>query len=273
MNLDDALTHLSREPAANYDVAEIALHLARDEYPQLDVEAYLAQLHALAREARGYVRGDLDARLQGLCRFLFHEIGFHGNQKEYDDPRNSYLNDVLDRCTGIPITLSVVLMSVGQQLGMPLVGLGLPGHFVVQCLGPEPALILDPFHGGRRLSLDACEALVARVTGTAIHLNPGTLQPVPPGLLLQRMLNNLRAIYLKTEDYRRACHALGRLHQLSPTDAQVRRDLGIALFHDRFPGKAIDHLASYLQAAPDADDVANVTKVWHAARRLVGRWN
>src|SRR5262249_21489791 len=115
MNLDEALTLLSREPAAPLDVAEVALHLARDEYPDLDVEAYLGELDAMAHEARRYLRGELPARVTGLCRYLFHEMGFRGNVQDYYDPKNSYLNLVLERRTGIPISLAAVGMAVGRR--------------------------------------------------------------------------------------------------------------------------------------------------------------
>src|SRR5262245_16427153 len=134
MKIDDALARLAREPAAPLDLAELGLQLARDEYPDLDVEAYLAELDGMAHEARRYVRGDLAARVTGLCRYLFHEMGFHGNTREYYDARNSYLNDVLDRRTGIPISLSAVTMAVGARAGLTIHGVGLPGHFVVKAV-------------------------------------------------------------------------------------------------------------------------------------------
>ena len=273
MNLDDVLTHLARDPHAEYDVAEVALHLARDEYPQLDVAAYLDQLRDLARDAQEYMGHDSASRVVGLCKHLFHQIGYHGNQKEYYDPRNSYLNDVMDRLTGIPISLSVLVIAVGRRAGLPLVGLGLPGHFVVKCEGTEPPVILDPFHGGRCLSVEECEAQITRVTGASFRLSPVALEPIPLALLVERMLNNLRGIYLKSEDWRRACRTLTRLHQLNPTDAQVRRDLGLCLMEQRQPGKAIDHLGHYLQAAPEAKDHPQIEHLWHVARRAVGRWN
>src|SRR5262245_6283077 len=122
MNLEAALELLSREPAAPLDLAELALMLARDEYTGLDVEGYLAELDAMAGEAKAYVRGDLAARVTGLCRYLFHELGFRGNAQDYYDPRNSYLNQVLDRRTGIPISLSAVAMIVGNRVGLTVVG-------------------------------------------------------------------------------------------------------------------------------------------------------
>src|SRR5258707_473570 len=134
MDLDASLCALARDPAAPVDVAELALRLACDEYPDLDVEAYLSELDGMAREARTYLGGALAGQVHGLCRYLFHEMGFHGNTRNYYDPRNSYLNQVLDRRTGLPITLSVVALAVGTRAGLEVVGVGLPGHFVAKAV-------------------------------------------------------------------------------------------------------------------------------------------
>src|SRR5439155_3579704 len=134
------------------DLAEVALLLARDEYPELDVEAYLGELTALAREARTRLRGGLEARTRGLCRYLFHDLGFRGNARDYYDPRNSYFNEVLDRRTGIPISLSAVALAVGDRAGLTLAGVGLPGHFVVKAVDADGEVLFDPFHGGRVLT-------------------------------------------------------------------------------------------------------------------------
>jgi regulator of sirC expression with transglutaminase-like and TPR domain len=274
MNLDAVLTELSRDPAADHDVAAIALHLAKEEYPHLDVAAYLDQLRDLARDAKSHLGGgDLVEQTKGLCRYLFHQVGFRGNAKEYYDPRNSYLSDVMDRLTGIPITLSLVTIAVGRRAGLPLAGVGLPGHFIVQCQAAKPTLFIDPFHGGRHVTLDQCQAMVARVTGINLPIAAVDLWPVPPGPFVQRMLNNLRGIYLKADDPRRAARVLARLHQLNPSDAQVRRDLGVCLYRTQRFGPAIDHLASYLGAAPEAEDAAAINSMLQRARGQVGRWN
>lgn len=273
MTLDDILCHLSRNADADYDVAEIALLIAQDEYPNLDVEAYLDQLRDLARDAKSHLAGSLPEQVHGLCRYLFHEVGLRGNKKEYYDPRNSYLSDVLDRLKGIPITLSVVTVAVGRRVGLPLAGLGLPGHFVVQCLQTRPLVVIDPFHGGRLLNVEECRALVSRVTGVDVPISPADFVPIPIGLLVQRLLNNLRLIYLNHKDWRRAARTLHRLRQLSPSDVQVRRDLGLCLLHLDQPGKAIDHLASYITAAAEAEDLEKVQKLHQKALRQVGRWN
>src|SRR5260370_20352524 len=154
MNLDHALSLLARDPDAPLDLAELALTLARDECPELDVEAYLAELDGMAREAQAYLGGGLEARVRGLCRYLFHEMGFRGNSQAYYDPRNSYFNEVLDRRTGIPITLSAVAMAVGNRAGLEVVGVGLPGHFVAKAVANGREVFFDPFHGGRVLEAE-----------------------------------------------------------------------------------------------------------------------
>src|SRR6266404_2336633 len=122
MDLDAALTALAADPHAPLDLAELALWLARDEYPELDVEAYLGELAGMAHEVTRYLGGGLEARVKGLCRYLFHDMGFRGNKQDFFDPRNSYFNQVLDRRTGIPITLSAVAMAVGTRAGLQIVG-------------------------------------------------------------------------------------------------------------------------------------------------------
>jgi regulator of sirC expression with transglutaminase-like and TPR domain len=273
MTLDDVLLRLAADADADFDIAEVSLLLARDEYPQLDVPAYLDQLRDLARDARTRIVGDQTEQVAGLCRYLFHDIGLRGNAKDYYDPRNSYLSDVLDRLTGIPITLSVVTIAVGRRLGLPLAGLGLPGHFVVQWTGADPPLIIDPFHGGRSLTVEQCRALSVRTAGVDVPLSPSEMAPPPLGLIVRRLLGNLRAIYLQREDWRRAVRTLGRLHQLAPSDAQVNRDLGVCLVRTQQPGRALEYLANYLRAAPDAQDVSAIRDLHTAALREVGRWN
>src|SRR5438128_692120 len=160
MNLDVTLKLLASNPRAPVDLAEAALYLARDEYPDLDVEAYVSQLSAMAHEARRYLTGDLETRVAGLCHYLFHDMGFRGNVQAYYDPRNSYLNEVLERRTGIPITLSLVAMAIGFRAGMEIAGIGLPGHFIVKAVSKTQELLFDPFHGGRRLTVQECEHVV-----------------------------------------------------------------------------------------------------------------
>ncbi|HEV3258200.1 MAG TPA: transglutaminase-like domain-containing protein [Gemmataceae bacterium] len=273
MDLDTTLDLLAFDPAASLDPAEIALHLARDEYPELDVEAYLSELAGMAHEARKYVRGDLAARVSGICRYLFHEMGFRGNVPDYYDPRNSYLNQVLDRRTGIPITLSVVAMAVGGRAGLNVVGIGLPGHFIAKAVDGQQEVLFDPFHGGRQLTPEECGRLVEQVTARPFQATPANLEATPLGLLVQRMLANLKTVYWRVGDFARAARVIDRIRQLAPHDVRQQRDLGVSLLQTGQAGRAIDHLAAYLRAIPDADDADAVRQLLDRARGAVAGWN
>jgi regulator of sirC expression with transglutaminase-like and TPR domain len=273
MNLETALTLLAGDPSAPLDLAELCLLLARDEYPNLDVEAYVSELAGMAHEARPHLRGSFRKRVSGLCRYLFHDLGFRGNAQDYYDPRNSYLNDVLDRRMGLPITLSVVAMVVGQRAGLNVVGVGLPGHFVAKGVGDGQEFLFDPFHGGRPLTTEQCEQLVEQVTGAAFAATPAALQPVPLGSIIQRMLTNLKGVYFRQGDFGRAVRVIERLCLLSPADPMQQRDLGASLLHGGQPGKAIDPLQTYLAAVPDAEDEDAVKRLLAQARAAVAKWN
>jgi regulator of sirC expression with transglutaminase-like and TPR domain len=170
---------------------EGAFLIAAHAYPDLDVAAECKRLDELASACPP----DLD----GLRRYLFQELGFRGNEDDYGDPRNSFLNDVLDRRLGIPITLSVVAMEIGRRLDVPLAGIGLPGHFLIRHEAVPP-LLLDPFNGGHSLSLEDCEALVKRVYGDGVKFQPALLTPVDNTMILARMLNNLRQVFTASND-------------------------------------------------------------------------
>jgi len=273
MELDAALNLLARDPSAALDLAELALRLARDEYPEVDVEAYLSELAGMAHEARSYLRGSLESRVTGLCRYLFHDMGFRGNTQEYYDPRNSYFNQVLDRRTGIPITLSALAMTVGRRAGLEVLGVGLPGHFVAMAVADGHEVVFDPFHGGRQLAPFDCENLVRQATGMSFAATRDALQPVPLGLILQRSLANLKTIYLHQGDFERAIRVIGRIRQLNPSDASQQRDLGTSLLHAGQSGQAIDHLETYLASVPPPSDAETVRQLLDRAKREVARWN
>jgi regulator of sirC expression with transglutaminase-like and TPR domain len=273
MDLNAALTTLARNPTATLDVAEVALGLARDERPGLDVEAYLGELTAMAREARTRLHGDLGTRVARLCRFLFHDLGFRGNAKEYYDARNSYLDEVMDRRLGIPITLSVAAMAVGCRAGLTVVGVALPGHFVVKAVQGNEQVLFDPYHGGRRLTPEDCATLVEQAAGVPFEPTPTNLRAAPLGAIVARMLTNLKAVYLREGDFCRAVRVMERLRQLTPDDVTQRRDIGAALLQAGDPGRAIDHLSTYLAETPAADDAADVRRLCDQARGLVARWN
>ncbi len=273
MNVNVALSLLADDPSVDLDPAALALALAQDEYPDLDAEGYLSELEAMAHDLRPQLRGGLATCLGALIRYLFHDLGFHGNKRLYHDPRNSYLNEVLDRRTGLPITLSLVASAVGNRAGLKVVGVGLPGHFVAKAVRGSEEILFDPFHGGRLLSPTDCQTLVEQVTGQPFQVTRSALQAVPTGPLITRLLTNLKGIYLQENDFGRAVRVLGRLCQLHPDDAFQRRDLGAALLQTGQPGKAADHLTAYLKAVPLAGDAAQVRQLLQRAWGAVARWN
>jgi regulator of sirC expression with transglutaminase-like and TPR domain len=273
MNLDRVLTDLASDPFSGVDLAELNLRIATDQYPDLNVTDYLARLGAFGRRLRPRLTGDLEHRTTELAHFLFEECGFAGNTDGYYDPRNSYLNEVLDRQLGIPITLSVLAIAVGERAGMTVVGVGLPGHFVAKAVAGDEEVLFDPFHGGQLLDHEGCERLVSAVTGHPFHAHEDSLAATPPGLICQRMLNNLKAVYLKAGEFGPAAKVIRRLVQLVPDDPTQRRDLGVALARAGHPGAALDHLTEYLTMAPQADDEAAVRAFLKDTRKQIAQWN
>lgn len=273
MNLDDTLAALAADPCAPVDLARLALAVAADEYPALDAGVYLARLDSLAAALAPRLTGSLESRVAALSAFLFDEQAFTGNAPRYYDAVNSYLNAVLDRKLGIPLTLSLVAMAVGERCGLTVVGVGLPGHFVAKATDGATEVIFDPFHGGQFLDPDDCACLVEAVAGVAFDPTPANLAAATPGAIVCRLLSNLKAVYANAGDYRRAARVVGRLAQLAPTDLDQRRDLGVLLARAGQSGQAIDSLEAYLAARPDGDDVPAVRAFLREARGRVAAWN
>jgi regulator of sirC expression with transglutaminase-like and TPR domain len=273
MKLSSALTALAANPDAPTDLARVGLLIARDAYSQMNPRAYLRVLDRLADQLRPRLTGSLAARTAELSTFLFEECGFAGNTEHYYDPRNSYLNKVIDRQVGLPIALSVLAVAVGARAGLEVVGVGLPGHFVAKAVDGAEEVLFDPFNGGQFLDREACEELVGGVTGRPFEATPEALAATPPGAVVARMLQNLKTAYLADRSYSRAARVTYRLAQLMPHDPAQRRDLGVLLVQADRPGRAIDHLRHYLTAVPDADDAGDVQKFLSKALTEVARWN
>jgi regulator of sirC expression with transglutaminase-like and TPR domain len=208
-------TRLVQQPEESVRLDEGALLIAAHAYPDLDVDAQVARLDELAASCP-------EPTVDGVVDHLFGTVGLRGNTDDYGDPRNSYLNDVLDRRLGLPITLSVVVLEVGRRLGVPFVGIGLPGHFVVRHEG-VPRVLLDPFEGGRQLTPTECAERVADIYGDAVAFTPALLQPVGPRAILARMLANLKQRFTITGDGVAAEWALRLRTAIPEVD---RRELG-----------------------------------------------
>ena len=242
------------------DLALAALLVAAEEYPQLLPDAYLRRLDILAERVRD--RLDVETAplvvLQELSRVMFQEEGFRGNAEAYYDPRNSFLNDVLDRRVGVPLTLSILYLEVGWRLGLPLQGVNFPGHFLVRYDGEAMKLLVDPFQRGEIRFEDEAQELLDRVYGGTVSLQPSYLRPAGKKDILVRLLSNLKGIYLNTRDDRRALAATERILLVRPDAAEEVRDRGMLLARLGFADEALQELREYLTRAPSAEDAERV---------------
>jgi regulator of sirC expression with transglutaminase-like and TPR domain len=205
-----------------------ALAIARVEYPDLHAEPWLSRLDDLAaRSGAATLRGR--RALDRLRAFLFEEEGFRGNSEEYYDPRNTFLNDVLVRRLGIPITLSVVTMEVGRRVGLAVEGVGLPAHFVVAVAVDGAQVVMDPFGGGRAIDRSEAEAIVARAAGRPVKLTDAHFAKATRTEIVTRMLNNLKGIYAHRRQWEKALAVIDRLLVIEEGDAALRRERSSAL--------------------------------------------
>jgi len=273
MELNHTLHLLGANPLTRVDVAVLSLELAKDEYPDLDTQSYIDQIDAYADTLAPRLNGSLEDRTIELCQLLFEEEGFQGNCDDYYNPKNTYFNEVLDRKLGLPITLSILAIAVGNRAGLSIQGVGLPGHFIAKASEGDEHVLFDPFNGGQILSVSACSQLVEGVTGIPLEMTPSILASTSPGMIAVRMLTNLKGVYMRKPDFARAARVIKRLVQLLPCEVMQRRDLGVCLIHDDKPGSAIRHLQAYLAANPDADDAETIQELIKLSLAKIARLN
>ncbi len=242
------------------DLARGALLIAHAEYPDLDTAPYLDRLDALGdtvlrRLGRAPCLEDARAAVNGL---LYEDEGFRGNTRDYYDPRNSFLNDVLDRRTGIPISLSAVYIEVARRAGVAVEGVSLPGHFIVRLVTDEGGMLVDPFHAGVRLSEADCQKRLDRIYDGKMKLDPTMLASCGSRAMLARMLRNLKVIYVKRGDLQRAVSIVDMLLAAAPGASEERRDRGLLYAGLDCYAWAVRDLEEYLGENPDAKDKAAV---------------
>lgn len=243
-------------------LAEGALLIATEEYPDLDIDTWLARIDGLAQTLRQRMRADIgpSEAIITLNRYLFDELQFSGNAADYYDARNSYLNDVIERRLGIPITLSVLYIEIGRRIGLPLHGISFPGHFLVKCTLRDGAVILDPFARGVSLSREALEERVRMQSGekpSALLLRR-LLATAGSTEILARMLRNLRGIHLHHQDLLKALGAADRILQLQPEAAAEYHERGRIYMELECARAALADFRTYLRLRPGADNAASV---------------
>ena len=265
------LTEFSRLMAGEEKEIELAracLQIAEDAYPGLDVDGYLGEIERFAKRLRTRFPAEAVAedRIIALNEFLFDDLGFGGNADNFYDPRNSYLNEVIDRRTGIPITLAVLYMEIGRRIGLAFEGVSFPGHFLVRLPLRGGTLVLDPFSGGVPLSepelRERLKRVIPRVVGS--HEPGGVavadlpldqfLEPASNRQILARLLRNLKGIYREKDKPERLLQVLNRMIVVAPEAAAELRDRGLVYVRLECWRPALKDLAAYLEREPEAPD-------------------
>ena len=276
-DLDEQFRQLVGQPDEAIDLVQGALLIAKNVYADLDVSAQAARIEDLADTLNGRLQAGegIPDRIVALNRFLFEELRFRPNDQDYYDPRNSFLNEVLERRVGIPITLSVLYIAVGRRIGVPLQGVSFPGHFLVKCPLEQGLVVLDPYAGGTSLTLKDLQQRLREVRGGEVSraIVAGLLVSATHREILARMLRNLKSIYLSRQDYLRALALMHWIILAVPGQAAEVRDRGMAYLKLECYRAALSDLEQYLGMAPEAEDVEEVRNQVLELRRGVARLN
>jgi len=271
----------------NIDLLCAALAIARLEYPALEVKPYIAKVDALAarvaakiaeaaEDGVGLDDSDIadDVTIGALNEVLFEEEGFRGNAEDYYDPRNSFINDVLDRKLGIPITLALLYMEVARRVGFPLFGIGMPGHFLLKHYDAQGRqLVLDPFHQGQLLSPADCQERLDQIYGGGMRFASEMLGAITRRQLLVRMLSNLKTIYLSRRDLRRALPVVDLVLAVFPRSAEDVKQRAVLRFNLGQTRGALADFEDYLKMAPEASDADEIRQTALAIRRQNAQMN
>jgi regulator of sirC expression with transglutaminase-like and TPR domain len=273
--LDRFAEIVSRE---QFNLAEASLMLAQDVYPDVDVAEYLARLDDIAEAVRRRIAGDAFAeqKVLALNYYLFNDMHFCGNIEDYNDPRNSYLNEVIGRRTGIPITLAILYLEVGRRIGLGLKGVSFPGHFLVKLAVRQGQLVLDPFTGGMAQS----EADLRRRLAQVLPPNEAERVPLDPYLaaatprqIVARVLRNLKALYTQSGQLEHALAVMHRMLLVVPESAEELRDRGLLYQRLECFRPALSDLQNYLRRRPEAPDSVDVRGMVLELKRACAKLN
>lgn len=275
MSARDEFAEIAARNDEAIEIDRAALLIAAEEYPDLQLKGYLDKLEHLAHRVQKLLYQDAGPHetLARLNQVLFDEEGFRGDTNEYYDPRNSYLNEVIDRRTGIPITLSTVYAEVARRVGFRLLGVGFPGHFLLKHETAEGDILIDPFYRGQILTHDDCRARLKDSFQGKLEFHPKQLASTSPRLMLFRILGNLKSIYANRRDHPRALAAVERMLLLVSDSPPEVRDRGILLAGVGRPLEGVGELARYLTLRPEASDRERIENIMDRLRLRVGMAN
>lgn len=251
---------LTQRPEPLLDLVEASLVIALEEYPALDIDGYLRRVDGWSDAIRERVEGsrDIERIVEEINRLLFEEEGFHGEAENYYDPRNTFLNEVLDRHAGLPLALSIVYLEISRRLGIDMSGVALPGRFLVKVCGTWGTIFIDPFDEGRVLTTAECQKIMDEVYGGGVRLREHHLRSSSRREIVGRVLSHLKSIYLSSNDLSRAIGSVDRLLMLDGKDSFELRDRGLVSMQLHRYDEAIEFLERYLVATPHADDRSRI---------------
>ena len=256
------------------DLIRAALVIARTEYPNLDIEIYATRMEQLARRVAALVpEPDPRLALTALNRVLFEEMNLRGNREDYYDPRNSFLNDVLDRGLGIPITLAIVYMEVAKRVGFTLAGVGMPGHFLLKHYGLDGEILIDCFNRGDVVSRQDCQNRLDEIYSGEMKMRPEFLHPISRRQILTRMLNNLKTVYLSTRNFRKALMIADFILVIYPRSAEDVKQRALLRYSMGLHRLAAEDLDQYLKMSPNASDAEEIRQMALSIRRMLALMN
>ncbi len=258
------------------DLLRGGLTIARTEYPDLNIEAYVDRIDELAHQAEARITelGDARETISAISYVLFEQAGLRGNRDDYYDPKNSFLNDVLDRSLGIPITLALIYMEVARRLGFPMFGVGMPGHFLLKHYDIDGhETLVDCFNGGNILNAQDCQQRLDEIYSGQMTLRPEFLFAVSRRQMLTRILNNLKAVYLSSRNFKKVLPLVDLvlvIYPRSPEDVKQRALLRYSLGQSKL---AAEDLEEYLKMSPEASDSDEIRQTALSIRRMLALMN
>ncbi len=258
------------------DLLRATLTFARIEYPQLQAEPYVQRIEDLAKRVSGLVQdaGDPEQSIAALKQVLYREEMFRGNTVDYYSPLNSFINDVLDRRLGIPISLALIYMEVARRAGFPLFGVGMPGHFLVKHYDESgQSTLIDAFERGQVVTEDDCRQRISNLYAGQMALQPEFLHTVTRRQMLTRMLNNLRTIYMARRDLKRAVQVVDLILVIYPRSPEDVKQRAVLRYNLDDLGGAVADFEDYVKMSPDASDVEEIKQTAISLRRSMARLN
>src|SRR5579885_1438360 len=267
----DLLREMLQRPEEQICLAEGALLIAANEYPDLDPAKYLDRLDIMARNVGPGGGADPLETIARINHYLYEEEGFSGNSEDYYDPRNSFLNEVLDRKTGIPITLSTIYLEIANRLKLPLVGVGLPGHFLIK--HRYFGILIDPFAKGRIVTESDCREQMQKLMGESVPFHRMYLEGVSKRHIISRMLNNLRTVYINSCQFYKALAISDMAVTVQPDSPYELKQRAALLIHLHRHSDALKDLNRYLELEPEAEDAKDISKIVLDLRKTLAQLN